>query len=92
MADIVDLLRKMAAGDAALTRGAMGAAVTEIVRLRTEIAQARDVLGFGWLAGGVSLAEGIHMKTRHLERMMERSVPTDPDSLALAKRPDQESR
>lgn len=72
MADIVDLLRKMAAGDAALTRGAMGAAVTEIVKLRTEIQQARGALGFAWVAGGVSLAEGIHMKTRHLERMAGR--------------------
>jgi chromosome segregation ATPase len=69
MVDLLEMLRKMAAGDAALTRGAMGAAVTEIVRLRTDIAHAREAVGAGWLAGGVSLADAIRMKTRALERL-----------------------
>jgi chromosome segregation ATPase len=69
MADLLEMLRKMAAGDAALTRGAMGAAVTEIVRLRVELEQAREAVGKGWIVGGVSLAEAIRMKTRSLERL-----------------------
>lgn len=48
---------------------AMGAAVSEIVRLRTELEQARDAIGRGWLVGGVSLAEAIRMKTRALEQL-----------------------
>ena len=68
-ADLTEILRKMANGDAAMTRGAMGAAVSEIVRLRTELEQARDAIGRGWLVGGVSLAEAIRRKTRALERI-----------------------
>ena len=49
---------------------AMGAAVSEIVRLRTELEQARDAVGRGWLVGGVSLAEAIRMKIRALEQLV----------------------
>lgn len=69
-ADLTEILRKMANGDAAMTRGAMGAAVSEIVRLRTELEQARDAIGRGWLVGGVSLAEAIRRKTRALEQLV----------------------
>lgn len=36
-----------------------------------EVRAAREALGAGWLAGGVSLAEGIERKTRALERSIE---------------------
>src|SRR5690606_22912016 len=58
---------------------AMGAAVSEIVRLRTELEQARDAIGRGWLVGGVSLAEAIRRKTRALELVQAERDPTAAD-------------
>ena len=41
---------------------------TTIRILLDELAAAREAVGAGWLAGGVSLAEGIERKTAALER------------------------
>lgn len=41
----------------------------ELAQARRELHEAKEALGAGWLAGGVSLAEGIRRKTAELERL-----------------------
>lgn len=39
--------------------------------LAAELAEAREALGEGWLAGGATLAEGIRRKTAKLEELFD---------------------
>lgn len=41
----------------------------ELAQARRLLHEAKEALGAGWLAGGVSLAEGIRRKTAELERL-----------------------